>query len=86
MFQRVMLDSGSLRGVCMSVKYVSAKVLINCPFSEDRKEANDKVFSLTRTMQRDTNQITEQPRMLCVFTAERRERDSETRGHHNKGC
>lgn len=30
-------------------------------------------------MQRDTNQITEQPGMLCVFTAERRERDSETR-------
>ena len=74
MFQRVMLDSGSLRGVRMSVKYISAKVLINCPFSEDRKEANDKVFSLTRTMQRDTNQITEHPRMLCVFTAERRER------------
>lgn len=86
MFQRVMLDSGSLRGVCMSVKYISEEVLINCPLSEDRKEANDWVFSLIRAMQRDTNQITEQPGMLCVFTAERRERDSETRGYHNKGC
>ena len=47
MFQRVMLDAGSLSGVCMSVKHISAKMLINRPFSEDRKEANDRVFSLT---------------------------------------
>ena len=75
-----MVDAGSLSGVCMSVKHISAKLLINRSLSEDRKEANGWVFSLIWARQRGSNQITEQPGMLCVFTAERRERKTQKPG------